>query len=142
MQFLDPLAVPVVGLAASRHSLELSRIDQQHFQPPLFQQVVQRHPIQPRTLHGHRLDAFLLEPIGQRLQFDRRRCELPNVGLLGFPLRTADPVLAAAQVDSGGIRTNQGQTRPVGFLLALFLHGMLHSLIKGAVARGGIGLEL
>ena len=105
MEQLEPLAVAEVGLA-SRHMVQLSRVDEQDFDPPRFEQLVDRDPVHVRALHGHRLDVLLDQPGGEFLQLGGRGAEHPDVGGAVGSGGTADPMLRAAHVDASHPRSN------------------------------------
>ena len=66
VQLLEPLRIIDIGLAP-RNVPGVPRIDEQHLEPALFQNLVDRNPVDPRRLHGDGADADGLEPIRQRV---------------------------------------------------------------------------
>jgi len=104
VQLLEPLAVEDVGLA-SGNSPDVPGIDQQHFDPAFFEDLVERDPVDPGRLHGHRLDPTRLEPVGQREELVREALELAHrllVPIVGH----RDPVALASDVDAGGVEVD------------------------------------
>lgn len=65
VQPLQPLAVEYIALGAARRMAGLTRIDQEHFEAPRFQQFKQGYPVDARRFHCDRRDAALRQPIGQ-----------------------------------------------------------------------------
>ncbi len=59
MQALQPLGIADVGLA-TRHVLGVARVDQNHLEAWLLQDLEHRNPVDPGRLHGDRLDPALL----------------------------------------------------------------------------------
>src|SRR5271157_5138249 len=63
-RYWTPLAVGYVALA-SRHTLQIVRVDQIDLEPSLLQDLKQRDPVHPCRLHRHALNSALAEPIGK-----------------------------------------------------------------------------
>ena len=97
VQQLQPLAVDHVRLAP-RHVAQLPRVRQQHLQAARLEQLVHRDPVHVRALHRHRLDALLLQPVGEPRQLRSRHAGIRARWASRPPGRCADPVLTTAQV--------------------------------------------
>ena len=72
-QLRQPLAVLHIRLAPG-DLFEVLHIDQQH-REAVFQQIVERLPIDARALHGDMRNPERLQPIAQRQQIDRHRAK-------------------------------------------------------------------
>src|SRR5438105_9193654 len=120
MQPLDPLAVLHIALA-SRHILGLTRIGENHRESPLFQNLEDWNPVNPRRLHRYAGDPAFLEPIGQRVQIGGKGAETSDVlwRRLG---RHTGKVLFSADVDAGCLGINRLPALINGYFL-LFLFG-------------------
>jgi len=105
VQLLDPLAIEDVGLAPG-NSLDVSRVDQEDLDSPLFEDLVEGNPIDPRGLHGHGVDAAGLEPVGQRNECVGEALELAY-WLLVTIFGNRDPVAFASDVDSSGVEVDR-----------------------------------
>jgi len=104
VQPLQPPAVLNIALAA-RHVLDMAGIDQLHLEAPVLEDPIQRDPVDPRGLHGHRLNAAELQPVGQGIQIRRKAAE-PAHGVLVPLFGNGHPVLARADVDARGMRVD------------------------------------
>src|SRR5436190_5009151 len=67
MQILKPLAIQHVGFAA-RNVMHMLSIDQMNFNTASLKDLEQRYPVDASGFHGHRVDAALLQPVGQDMQ--------------------------------------------------------------------------
>jgi hypothetical protein len=54
----------IKAILTARDVFRLAGINQQYFEAPLHQQLVERNPIDARGFHRHRLDLALLQPVG------------------------------------------------------------------------------
>jgi hypothetical protein len=104
VQLLDPLAVEDVALA-SRNSLDVAGVDEEHLDAALFEDLVEGNPVDARGLHGDGVDAARLEPVGQRDELVREALELAH-GLFVSIIGDRDPVALAPAVDSGGVEVD------------------------------------
>ena len=75
MQLLQPLAVEHIGLAPWDVS-DPAGIDQQHFEAPLHQQLVERNPVDAGGLHRYRLDLTLMGGLNPTLDGPGRAAAL------------------------------------------------------------------
>ena len=116
MQLLQPLAVEHVGLAPWDVS-DPAGIDQQHFEAPLHQQLVERNPVDAGGLHRYRLDLTPLEPVGQSAQISAEGPEAAHV--LPFAIaarRHSSPVLLRSDVNSRSVEVDPLELRGSGTL--------------------------
>ena len=95
MKTLQPLCVTDVGLAAG-NVFGVPGIDQRHREPALFQDLVDRNPIDPGGFHDDRLDPALFEPVGQPMQIGGEGIERPD--RFGIPVRAATCILAPMSI--------------------------------------------
>ena len=143
MQLAEPLAVLDVALAAG-DVFDVPRVDQEDLNPPGFEDVVDRNPVDAGGFHGDAGHATGDEPVGEAVEvggegserLDRR--EVP-VG------RHGDEVLGGAAVDAGDIHLDAfehggGTARRAGRPTAIVLHGMLLHTARGIRDQGG-GVE-
>ena len=116
MQALDPLAILDVALA-SRHVPDMPRVHQIHLQTPRLQNFEHRHPIHAGRFHCHGAHPAGDQPIGQRMQVGREcgKTAHRRIGSVGGHTR---PNLTGSNVQTGGIRANQG---PFHCLIPAFL---------------------
>ena len=63
VQLLQPLAILYIALAP-RYVLDMARVNQHHLKTALFENLVQRYPVNTRRLHRHRLNPTQAQPIG------------------------------------------------------------------------------
>ena len=104
MQLLDPLAVQDVAFAAG-HAFHVAGVDEQDLDPARLEDLVEGDPVDPRRLHGDRVDPAGLEPGRQRLEIVRETRELAHwlwVAIVGY----RHPVAPAANVDAGGVEVD------------------------------------
>ena len=125
MEFLDPLAVDDVGLAP-RDVLHMTGVHENNLQATCLEDVVDRDPINTRSLHRHGFDSAGLEPVGQAVQI--RGLRLESAYRFRIPIGgNGHVVVRRPAVDSGGIRIDPRQHRrrkPLG----LFRFGTLASI--------------
>lgn len=95
MKTLQPLCVTDVGLAPGNVP-GIPGIDQRHREPTLFQDLVDRNPVDPGGFHDDRLDPALFEPVGQPMQIGGEGIERPD--RFGIPVRTATCILAPMSI--------------------------------------------
>jgi hypothetical protein len=104
MKTLQPLCVTDVGLAAG-NVFGVPGIDQRHREPALFQDLVDRNPVDPGGFHDDRLDPALFEPVGQPMQIVGEGIERPD--RFGIPVRTdGRNVHPGADVDRRRVRVH------------------------------------
>ena len=105
MQPLQPLAILHVGLAP-RHAAQVAGVDQQHLQAIRLEELIDRHPVDMRALHRHRLDPVLQQPLRQGVQVPGRGREGAHAQHPPGARRRTDPMLPAAEIDPGDDRTS------------------------------------
>lgn len=77
VQVLKPLAVGNVGLSPWQ-VLDVMSVDEPHVDLALLQDLEQRNPIDAGRFHRHGTDSAVLKPVGQSLQIDGERWEIPG----------------------------------------------------------------
>ncbi len=107
MQFLRPLAVQHIGLAA-RNILDPPRINQIDLEAALFENLVERDPVNSGRFQGHGRDATLAQPVGQRVQVGGKRFELAHRNQVA-PFRHGDQMAIGTNVDARRIHIDVPQ---------------------------------
>ena len=98
------MCVTDVGLAAG-NVFGVPGIDQRHREPTLFQDLVDRNPVDPGGFHDDRLDPALSEPVGQPMQIISEGIECSD--RFGIPVRTdGRNVHPGADVDGRRVRVD------------------------------------
>ena len=109
VQFLHPLAVQDITLATG-DILDPPGIDQINLEAPLFENFIERDPIDAGRFHRYGGDAALLQPISNGLQVDRKRSKLPYRHRVP-PFRYGHQVSIRANVDTGSVDVDVLQVR-------------------------------
>jgi len=77
MELAQPLAVGNVALA-SPHVVHIAGIDQQYVETAVFQDLVERDPVDSGRFHGHGFDSTLQQPVRQPVQVGGEGAELAH----------------------------------------------------------------
>jgi hypothetical protein len=110
MQLLEPLRVVDIGRAAGNVS-GVPCIDEQHLEPALLQNLVDRDPLDPGRLHGDGADPDGLQPIRQHVQV--RGEALKRADRYGVAIRgDGDAVKGSPHVQARGVLVNHWQPAP------------------------------
>jgi hypothetical protein len=103
VQLLQPLTVEHITLA-SRHVLNLARIEQPDLEAALHQQLEKRYPVDTGGLHHHSFHPTPFQPLRQRTEIRREGAE----AAYRLPFRVTSrrhrhPVLGCSDVNACGV---------------------------------------
>ena len=134
VQLLTPLRIIDVGLA-SRNVPGVPRIDAQHLEPAVFENLVDRNSVDPRRLHGDGANPNELEPICPRVQV--RGETLKCADRLGIAIGgDRDDVERCSHVQARGILIENAQPASTSPRSSCVVHLALLSWVSPG---GGVG---
>ena len=129
MQLLDPLAVQD-GAFAAGHAFHVAGVDEQDLDPARLEDLVEGDPVDPRRLHGDRVNPARLEPGGQRGEIMGETRELPH-GLVVPIVGHRHPVARAPDVDARGVQMDLSEN-------LLLVSSALLCLTSVSLRHGGL----
>jgi len=102
VEVLEPLAVLHIALSAG-HVLDVAGVDQANLETAILEDLEQRDPVDPGSLHGHGGDATVFDPVGQLVEIPGQGAEVADG--LGVAIRGHRHVVdVGSEIDAGGIR--------------------------------------
>jgi hypothetical protein len=110
VQTLQPLSIADIGLAA-RNMFGIARIDQQHLEATLFEDFIDRNPVDPGGFHDDGFDPTALKPVRQPMQIGGKGLERAD-GLRIAVWPDRGDVKGGANIKGRRVRVNTGHFPP------------------------------
>src|SRR2546425_12037762 len=121
MEILKPLTVGNIRFA-SGHILDVTRVDQEYFEPSRLQDLKERDPVDSGRLHGHGFDVARFQPVSSSVKVIREGRETAY-RLWGSIRRHGDVDLGCPHIYTSSIRLKAVQHGLTCLAFSFFQHG-------------------